>query len=133
MALTTTELAEFARRSRELMNSQGKHWIKGDYKSYGDDYTADARYCSVGAVRETIFGETEDICQHDPRYQAVLNALDDAIREEMRAGRYIPVAGRLSGDPETVIVNFNDDAATTWPDVERVFRRAEEILSAEAA
>ena len=131
MALTTTEVAEFARRSRELMNDQGRHWVKGEYKEY-DDHDV-VTYCSVGAVRQTIFGDTEDVDVSDVRYMRVLYALDEAVREEHSAGRYMPNGGVFSTDAEANVIGFNDHGPTEWSDVERVFKRAEQILADEAA
>ena len=61
MALTTTELAEFARLSKELMNDGGAHWIKGEFLMYDDH---DMRtFCSIGAVRQTILAADRSITE----------------------------------------------------------------------
>ena len=139
MALTTTELAEFARLSKELMNDGGAHWIKGEFLMYDDH---DMRtFCSIGAVRQTILGDAEGIAIYDdPRYGRVVQALAAAVREELAAGRYKPAnhstkTRALMTDPsveyaETVVIDFNDAPGTEWADVERIFNRAEQTLAA---
>lgn len=141
MALTTTELAEFTRRSRELMNDGGEHWMKGEYKEF-DDFDM-LRFCSVGAVRETMFGDADglDVDILDQRYQRVIRALAEAVREELKAGRYEPHTDAQRSRTlhiatpdiaETVVIDFNDNDRTRWEDVERVFKRAEQTLAAAA-
>lgn len=139
MALTTTELAEFTKRARGLMNDGGDHWMQGEYKEYDHDDDL-YRFCSIGAVREIFFdtGDVEGVDVEDPRYKRIVAALADAVREELKAGRYTPVRQdirdrTLAGiDHEGMVIEFNDYASTTWADVERVFKRAEQTL-AEAA
>ena len=138
MALTTTELAEFTKRSRELMNDGGDHWMKGEYKEY-DDYNT-LRFCAVGAVREVFFDDAEGygVDTTDPKYARVIQALADAVREELKVGRYKPIeSARVQAlsfhsteQAESVVITFNDYDTTTWADVERVFKRAEETLAA---
>lgn len=137
MALTTTELAEFTKRSRELMNDGGEHWMKGEYKEF-DDYDT-LRFCSIGAVREILFDpdDVENVDIGDGRYKRIVKALAEAVREELKAGRYNPerhiLERTLAGiDHEGIVIEFNDFAETSWADVERIFRRAEQTL-AEAA
>lgn len=135
MALTTTELAEFTKRARELMNDGGEHWMKGEYKQWHDS-EALLRYCSIGAIRETLFDGVDDVDINDPQYKRIVKALATAVRDEVKEGRYEPPLNRrdvvlaLAGDHEGIVIDFNDHDMTTWQDVERVFKRAEVLLAA---
>lgn len=61
-------IAEILRAARDLMNNNGRHWVKGEEKidisavdpdsHYADTYsmekTGEYAYCSIGAVREVV-------------------------------------------------------------------------------
>jgi hypothetical protein len=125
MALTTTELAEFARRARELMNDSGRHWVQGSYQ-------LGSSFCSIGALRKSLFGEAQGgfyINEGDSRFIAITHALAEAIEEKYPA--FVTKQEDEHGEVKDVdlVINFNDDEETKWEDVERIFMRAEEILS----
>lgn len=125
MALTTTEVAEFARQARELMNDGGDHWTQGDYVTL--DLGGVRRFCMIGAVRHSLFGEADgdQVNESDPRFIAITYALKDAIRE-----LFPNRAGTPAKDATSVVIDFNDDDDTTWEDVEVVLRHAEKALAA---
>lgn len=118
MALTTTEVAEFARRAHKLLNDGGSHWTKGEY-------VRGARFCLIGAVRQSLFGEAQGVAvnEGDPRFVAIVAALADAIRALFPTR----VVEHSNVD---IVIAFNDDDATVWEDVEAVLLRAEGILDA---
>lgn len=126
MALTTTEVAEFARRAHELLNDGGSHWMKGRYVSRA--VGGDIRYCLIGALRQSIFGTAEGIGvrEDDTRFRRVVAALVQAI-EELYPGR-----GRVNNALTNTdrVITFNDYPDTTWDEVEAVLKRAEAILDA---
>lgn len=124
MALTTTEVAEFARRTHELLNDEGSHWTKGHYVQEGVGGVQ--RFCLIGAVRKSIFGEAQGytVNESDPRFMRIVDALAEAIDALFPTREY----GERPWNQTDRVINFNDHDETTWADVEAVLNRAEEIL-----
>lgn len=116
MALTTTEVAEFARRAHELLNDGGSHWTKGSYVLSG-------RFCLIGAVRQSIFGEADGykVNESDPRFISIVLALANAVRA-------LYPSRVTDHDNTSIVINFNDHDETTWEDVEAVLQYAEAEL-----
>ena len=124
MALTTTEVAEFARRAHGLLNDGGSHWTKGAYREMR---VGGERFCLIGAVRQSVFGAAEgyNVNENDPRFQTIVEALVTAIGERFPNRRDGMALSRSD-----LVIQFNDHDDTTWGDVEAVLTRAEEILDA---
>ena len=118
MALTTTEVAEFARRAHRLLNDGGSHWMKGQYV-FGENF------CLIGAVRQSLFGEAQGfrVDESDPRFVTIVAALAGAVRalfpERVVEHRNVDI-----------VIAFNDHDMTVWEDVEAVLLRAENTLDA---
>ena len=107
--LQKEEIADVLERALELMNDEGKHWLKGEYKGMATD--GKHNFCSAGAIMEA----TETASSVDPVNIAIFTQLARDLPDA-------PVPH--SSDPLDRIVTFNDNESTTWQDVVSVFRKA---------
>lgn len=107
-------------RAHELMNEEGRHWIKGNYRrtigtlKNGED---EFGYCSVGALEAALteqYGKPDRIGLAVDYYEPYYGALS-ALGEVIRPGD--------AGGSGTVI-SFNDNPKTTWTDVSTTFKAA---------
>lgn len=87
-------------QSLELMNDEGKHWIKHRISDKLED--GSMGFCSIGAIIEAGDG--------DPRL------IDEAI--DLIYGPILKENGIVT------ITQWNDAPETTWEDVKRVFQSA---------
>lgn len=90
--------------ARELMNSGGRHWIKGWLRKKNGK--GEACYCSIGAIRAAAPGEEN---------------------RRVRAAAKKILAAQLPGYPhkdENKIIGWNDDPRRKWSDVSKTFRQA---------
>lgn len=132
----------------------GDAWVKGSYARYEQveapddedtEYTVGSvlGYCLVGSAlvaagesayelhdNSDYFDDTDYVEKFEGLVE-VMNAIAEVTREQF-ADRLFAHQEIDQGSPLRVIPRFNDDANTTWVEVERVLDKAEVALTEHA-
>lgn len=133
MAYLTVEqrAALLVERAQELVDEDGKHWVKGTLKRaisgrYGSR-NAEYAYCMVGALQEA-----HDQARLKSRSERIRRDLYEAFRvanEQVLQSINTPARPTRGWRSFYSIPMFNDAADTTYEDVKRVFKHAFTALS----
>jgi hypothetical protein len=134
--MPTLTKREVARRTRDLMNSSGLHWTKGDYVAevwLEDKQKEIQAFCSLGGIRKIIFGDGDyqpmDDYADPKEYALYMDTVADLATIIRR--RWPEVERNLRANTgfgasyvvcdEDLVVNWNDADERTWDDVNSAF------------
>ena len=106
------QVAETLEKARALMNSGGKHWTKGAFKSTKD---GEPCYCAVGALLETARIDDPNSLELDSLGGACLNKLSAALPR---------TADRSFRSTADRVVCYNDATHRRWKHIDNLFKRA---------
>ena len=115
------QIADLLRQARDLMNDQGKHWIKGQsatLKAINFGQPEYDKFCSIGAIRYVLTGNPFDNDNADENY------LVDCLVAQ------INLPGKDYEGSDKVIL-WNDSTDREWGEIYEAFTNA--ALSAEAS
>lgn len=114
--------AKLLRDALDLINDEGRHWIKGNFTG---DVADGVGFCSLGAIRQVVFGDV--LIPFTPgdgvfaRYDKMVRALTEAVGYE---DSFLADPGRNTRNIGTGVVEWNDDPERTFPEVKAGFERA---------
>ena len=117
------QVAETLEKARALMNSGGKHWMKGDYRGT-KKRGGDTCYCAIGALCAVLEVSPDTIDVHDFGSECIIK-LVDALP---------PKADRKQGSATDCVITYNDAPNRRWKHIDALFRRAIKLaLDADSA
>lgn len=116
---------QLLRRAHQLMNSNGLHWLQGDffgYKWIEEKQKEVEGFCTLGALQKVLFGDPEHSPSDydDPVEFALFQEATFDLARAIRARHPDRYSG-YSGEDADLVVSWNDDPSTTWEDVNAVF------------
>jgi len=114
--ITDSEVADLLEKSLALMNDSGAHWTQWSYKT---GYGAYARFCSVGAISQTL-----GLYDRDPRGD-VERQLDVHVLATRALARTIQERGLFtdheSDSGKGIVIDWNDTHGRVWAEVVDIF------------
>lgn len=117
--ISDAEVADVLEKALATMNDSGAHWIQG---SYTTGYGPHARYCSVGAINQTLGFYNADVIPLDVfsrkerLHRCATKALAQTIQERGLLGDKEP-----SPIGKGYVIDWNDSHGRTWDQIVDVF------------
>ncbi len=111
------------RRTRELLNDSGLHWIQGDYigMRWLEDKQKEIKgRCLMGGLQEILFGDANVTRpeKDDPATVTLYRETTEELAQIIR--QRFPSRIPRHASPADVVISFNDHRETTWEDVDSV-------------
>lgn len=116
--ITNEQVADVLDKAVALMNNEGAHWLKGQFRLTVDKETS---YCAIGGIQAAAPGEAN----RRLRDRAVFALVEDIPSEQFPSSTYLRTKEAWA---RAKVMAWNDSHRTQWTDIKKVFTAASKRL-----